>query len=343
MQPNIIVDPNFRHMDEIFSAADKARLYSLANIIWAQDEPMPQDAFLESLPDAEVIICGEWRYGDVLSQAQKLRAIFVVSGAFPLALDYDYCYLNRIRVLSVAPAFARQVAEMCLGLALAASRNIAACDREMRQGGERYLHEGNTNTFMLFNKPIGIIGYGSIARALHPLLIPFNVKISVYDPWLSAGYLQRLHVESASLEQIMTESKVIFVLAAPTLENQAMISRQYLEMMAEDSVLVLASRAHVIDFDAMTEMVLAGRFKVAADVFPTEPLPPDHPIRQAENAVLSAHRAGSVKEGLWEIGEMVVDDLEAVLQGLPPRRLQNAEPELSRKYGKNRAHSPEEQ
>lgn len=329
-------------MDEIFSADDRERLHSLANIIWAQDAPMPQETFLKALPDAEVIICGDWRYGDVLSHAKKLRAIIVVSGAFPLALDYDYCYLNRIRVLSVAPAFARQVAEMCLGLAHAASRDIAACDREMRQGGERYLHEGNTNTFMLFNKPVGFIGYGSIARALHPLLSPFNVKISVYDPWLSAGYLQRFHVEPTSLERIMSESRVIFVLAAPTIENQAMISRKYLELIAKDSVLVLASRAHVVDFAAMTELVLAGRFKVATDVFPTEPLEPDHPIRQAENAVLSAHRAGSVKEGLWEIGEMVVDDLEAILQGLPPRRLQNAEPELSNRYSINKANDPDE-
>ena len=68
------------------------------------------------------------------------------------------------------------------------------------------------------------------------------------------------------------------------------------------AVLVLISRAHVVDFDALTELVLAGRFKAAIDVFPVEPLPLDHPIRRAPNAVLSGHRAGSVPEGLREIG-----------------------------------------
>jgi phosphoglycerate dehydrogenase-like enzyme len=97
-------------------------------------------------------------------------------------------------------------------------------------------------------------------------------------------------------------------------------------------VLVLASRAHVVDFDALTELLLAGRFRAGIDVFPTEPLPLDHPIRAASSAVLSAHRAGAVEEALWEIGERVVDDLEAIVRGVPPRRLQSAEPEFARRY-----------
>jgi phosphoglycerate dehydrogenase-like enzyme len=340
-KPVVIVDPNFRTMDEAFSPADKARLYELADVVWGRDDPMPQDAFLAALPDAEVIICADWRYGDVLAQAPNLRAIIVISGAFPLDLDYDYCYTHQIRVLSVAPSFARQVAEMTLGLALAATRDIAKGDRAMRRGDEPYLHEGNVGTFMLYDQPVGIIGYGSIARALHPLLAPFNVRIGVYDPWLGENYLRRLGVEPQPLDRLMAESKVVFVLAAPTVENKAMLSRDLLELLQENAVLVLASRAHVVDFDTMTELVLAGRFKVATDVFPTEPLAADHPIRRAENAVLSAHRAGSVREGLWEIGEMVVDDLETILQGFPPRRLQNAEPELSQRYAVNRAKNPD--
>lgn len=213
----------------------------------------------------------------------------------------------------------------------------------MRRGDEKYLHEGNVDTFMLYDQPVGIIGYGSIARALHPLLMPFNVRVSAYDPWLGDRYLRGMGVEPVSLEQVMAESRVIFVLAAPTKENVAMLSRHYLEMIQPGAVLVLGSRAHVVDFDVMTDLLLAGRFKAGIDVFPTEPLAADHPIRRAENAVLSAHRAGSVKEGLWEIGEMVVDDLEVVLQGLPPRRLQNAEPELSSRYAVNTAKKPGEE
>lgn len=339
-KPKVIVDPNFRTMDEIFSPDDKARLYDLVDVIWGKDDPMPEDAFMQALPDAEVIVIANWRYGNVLQYAKNLRTIITVSGAFPLDFDYEYCYQNHIRVLSAAPAFARQVAEMSLGMALSASREIAFGDRAIRRGDEIYLHAGNIGNFMLYDKPVGFIGYGSIARALQPLLQPFNVNISVYDPWLGDGFLQRNGVTPVSLETVMKTSKFLFVLATPTSENKAMISREYLEMMPDDAVFVLMSRAHVVDFDAMTDLVLQGRIRVATDVFPTEPLEANHPIRQAEKATLSAHRAGSIEEGLWEIGQMVVDDLEVVTRGLPPRRLQMAEPELSMRYASNKAKEP---
>ena len=215
-KPRVIIDPSFRRMNEFFSPSAQQRLNDLADIIWGKDEEMPQEDFLKALPTTEVIITADWRYGDVLDRAKKLRAIIVVSGAFPLHLDYEYCHQHYIRVLSVAPAFARQVAEMALGLGLAASRDIVLGDRLFRRGSEKYLHEGNVGTFMLFDQPVGIIGYGSIARILHQLLTPFNVKISVYDPWLSDGYLNRQGVTPTDLKTVMSSSKMIFVLAAPT-------------------------------------------------------------------------------------------------------------------------------
>ncbi len=337
MKPKVIVDPHFRKMDEFFSPSDKRRLYDLADVIWGKDERMPRADFLRALPTAEVIICAGWQYGAVLPQARQLKAIMTVSGAFPLKLDYEACYQRQIRVLSAAPGFARQVAEFCLGLAIASAREIAYGDRLMRRGAEDYLWQGNVGTFMLYDQPVGIIGYGSIARALHALLQPFGVSLSVYDPWIGEGYLRRQGLQPLPLAELMASSRFIFVLATPTVENRAMLTRELLEQVPANAVFVLASRAHVVDFDALTELVLAGRFKLATDVFPTEPLEADHPIRMAEGALLSAHRAGSVKEGLYDLGEMVVDDLEMVLRGLPPRRLQLAEPELSRRYASNRA------
>jgi len=341
MKSKVIVDPHFRRMNEIFSAEDQRRLHNLVDVVWGQDERMPRDEFLRALPDAEAVICAGWHYGDVLDHAGKLRAIMDVSGGFPQGLDYEECYRRRIRVLSAAPGFARQVAEFSLGLAIASCREIAFGDRLMRAGEEKYLWYGNVSTYLLYDQPVGMIGYGSLARALHPLLRPFGVTISAYDPWLGDGYLRRQGVEPLPLEQLLASSRFIFVLAVPSRENRAMLTRKLLELIQNDAVLILASRAHVVDFDALTELVLAGRFKLATDVFPVEPLPADHPIRQAEGALLSAHRAGSVTQGMVELGEMVVDDLEAVAKGLPPRRLQMAEPELSMRYTRNQAKAPD--
>ena len=331
----VLVDPHFRKMDEIFSVADKERLYDLVDVVWGQDEPMPLEAAITALNAVDVVICANWRYGDALYSAPNLRAILTVSGGFPLDFDYDYCFDKRIRVMSAAPGFGPQVAEMALGLAIASAREIVACDRDMREGTETYLWHGNLTTFPIVRHEVGFIGYGGLAQALHPLLKPFGCNISVYDPWLSQGYLRRQDVTPVDLDTLLTNSRIIFVLAVPSAENRAMLSREKLKLIQSGAVLVLISRAHVVDFDALTDLVLAGRFKAAIDVFPQEPLDLNHPIRRAAGAILSAHRAGSVVESMWDLGEMVVDDLEAIALAVPPRRLQMAEPELVARYRSN--------
>ena len=335
-RPTVLVDPSFRKMDEIFSDEDLRRLPETANVIWGKSEPMPIEDAAEALKVADAVVCSSWRYGDVLYQAQNLRAIMSVSGAFPIDLDYDHCFANNIRVLSAAPAFGRQVAEMALGMAIACARGLVEGHQAMQTGTEKYLHAGNAGAFNLYGKSVGLIGYGGLARSLHPLLKPFGCQISAYDAWLGERYLRGQGVTPLPLEELMATSQVIFVLAVPSDENRALLDRALLERIRPDAALILISRAHLVDFDALTDLLHAGRFRAAIDVFPQEPLDPSHPIRSAPNVLLSAHRAGSVREALWEIGEMVLDDLEAIGKGLPPRRMQRAEPELAPRYASTR-------
>jgi phosphoglycerate dehydrogenase-like enzyme len=112
-----------------------------------------------------------------------------------------------------------------------------------------------------------------------------------------------------------------------------MLTRDKLELIRPDAVLLLLSRAHVVDFDALTELLAQGRFRAGIDVYPQEPLPKDHPIRQVNHAVLSSHRAGAIGEALQAIGRIVADDLEAICRGLPPHQMQAAQPEFIRLRG----------
>jgi len=332
-RPKVIVDPSFRSMDDIFTADVAKRLTDLVEVVWGRDEPMPLDEFTAALPEAFALVCSGWRYGPVLDGAPKLRAILTVSGGWPPELDYARCFERGIRVLSAAPAFAEAVAEMALALALALSRDVVSEDRTVRTGDERWLSSADgLGTFLLCGKKVGFVGFGNIGRRLRALIEPFGCEVSAYDPWLTEAYLKDERVEPTSLRGLLESSRVIFVLATPTSENRALLSRELLELVRPDAALVLVSRAHVVDFDALTELVLEGRFRAAIDVFPTEPLGPEHPIRTAPGAILSPHRAGLVQEALWEIGSRVVYDLEAIVNGLPPRRLQAGEPELAARY-----------
>jgi phosphoglycerate dehydrogenase-like enzyme len=338
MQPKVILDPCFRPMANVFTEEDYARLTAVADVVWARDEQMP-DAEIDKVKDEVVaIICGYWRYGDV-ARFPKLRTILEVGGGFPSpeSLDYEACFFRGIRVLSCAPAFGPAVAEMGLGLALACTRQIAWTDRAFRRDEPNWSHTSFETEvgepFTLYGKQVGFIGFGGLARALRPLLAPFGCSIQVYDPWLTPAYLRQQGVAPVDLDTLLATSRVIFALAIPTASNVAMLNREKLDLIQSDAVLILLSRAHVVDFDALTEMVLAGRFRAGIDVFPEEPLAKDHPIRAAEHAVLSSHRAGAQGESIQSIGRLVADDIEAICLGLVPYAMQQAQPEFIRLRG----------
>lgn len=331
--PKVLVDPHFRRMDDVFAPQDLARLHRFAEVIWGRDTQIgPED--LEPLKeDLTAIVGANWHYGDVTAYPQ-LRAILEVSGRFPDmdTLDYASCFTRGIRVLSCAPAFGPIVAEMALALALAGAREVAECDGQLRAGTETW-YGHRSRAFTLFDQPVGFIGYGSIARTLKALLAPFRCPIQVYDPWLTEAYLETQGVTACSLEELLAASRVIFVLAAPSEANRALLNRDRLERIRRDALLVLISRAHLVDFDALMDLLAAGRFRAAIDVFPEEPLSREHPVRSIPGTVLSAHRAGGDASGYHFIGRMVVNDLEAICAGNPPQQMQVAQPEIIQHRG----------
>lgn len=338
MKPKIILDPSFRRLENIMSVEDLNRLHSAANVIWGINDPMPA-AELEKVRDEIIaIICGSWRYGDV-NRFSCLRAIMEVSGGFPSpqSLDYTTCFSRGIRVLSCAPAFGPAVAELGLGLALACIRQIAWTDRAFRLGDPNWSHTTFETElgapFTLYGKQVGFIGFGGLARALKPLIEPFGCPIQVFDPWLTDSYLCGQKVAPVDLDTLLSTSKIIFVLAVPSASNRTLLDREKLGLIRPHSALILLSRAHVVDFDALTEMLLAGRFLAGIDVFPQEPLPQEHPIRRANHAVLSSHRAGANHEAIRNIGRIVADDVEAICSDRIPQAMQQAQPEYIRLRG----------
>ena len=329
MEHKVILDPAFRRMAEIFDPDDLKRLHACCEVVWGQDEAMPDALIAQHREAAFAVVTTRWRYGE-LKELPKLRVIMEVGGRHPSAasVDYDYCRANGIRVLSCAPAFGPMVAEMALGLAIDAARDLSAGHEAFRAGTEKYLWDGNVDTFTLYGETVGFIGFGGLAQSLKPLIAPFGCRLIAHDPWRTDQFLKDQGAEPVGLEELLSTARVIFVLAIPSVENRAQIDRAKLELIRRDAVFVLMSRAHVVDFEALTDLLQAGRFRAALDVFPEEPMPADHPIRSAPNVVLSAHRAGSIVGDSNLIGRMVVDDLEAMVQGLPPWHMQPAEPEI---------------
>lgn len=327
--PIVLLAPHFRTLDEIFDPRDLERLASFSRIVWGRDDPLPERELDALLPEVWAWVGTHHPLPpERLARAARLRAVIDVAGGFPETIDYAGCFARGIRLLSCAPAFAEQVAEMALALALAGGRGIVREHEAMRRGDEVWMHDRVGWDATLHRQQVGLIGFGSLARSLLPLLAPFRCQIRVFDPWLPPTLIEAHGCAPASLDEVIESSRVLFVLAIPTPENRGLLSRERIARMPAGALLLLMSRAHLVDFDALVEALEAGRIAAGIDVFPEEPLGSEHPVRQAPNLILSSHRAASILAERRAIGRMVVDDLQLLARGLPPTQLQRAEPEL---------------
>ena len=323
--PLILLDPYPRGIDLIFDAATKRRLESLGGTIYHEGSPAP-DAYLEEhLPEAVALVGQSALSAERLAHAPKLKAVFNVEGNFLPNVDYQECQRRGIYVLTTAPVFARPVAEMALGMALSCGRRIHEADAAIRRGDETMYGVGdNQDSFLLSGRTLAMVGFGNVGRALLPLLRPFGGEILAHDPWIHPSVLREHGLQSASLGECFERAAVVFLLAATTTENIGQIDARYFGRMQRGSIVVLVSRAGSVRFDDLLDAAASGHIRAAIDVWPDEPIPQDHRARRTPNTLLSAHRAGNIP-GAWPLmGEMVVDDLEQILRGLPPQRCQRA-------------------
>ncbi len=313
----------------ICDAPTRERLEALGTLVVYDDGPMP-DAMIDAhLPEAVAIIGQTAMPAERLARAPKLKAIVNVEGNFLPNVDYAACLDRGVHVLNASPAFALPVAEAALGMAIDLARGISAADRAMRAGTEAYGLDGNADAFLLTGSRVGIVGYGDLGRTLHRLLAPFACPVMVHDPWLPEHAIRRAGAQPAALDDLLASARVIFVFASATADNEGFLGRAQLERIRPGSVFLLMSRANVVDFDALTDLVAAGRFRAATDVFPQEPVKRDDRVRSLEGMLLSPHRAGGMAEAFLEIGRLAVADLELILKGLPPALCKRAERETA--------------
>ncbi|WP_306120379.1 MULTISPECIES: NAD(P)-dependent oxidoreductase [unclassified Roseitalea] len=327
--PLIFVDPFPRTEAMVFTPDTEAALRSMGRLVTHFGARAP-DALVESVLDEVAIIIGQTAMDrDRLDRAANLKAIVNVKANWEPNIDYAHAQAKGVQVLTVAPVMGPPVAEYCLGQAIALARGLPRADAAFRKGSERYGGEGNRAAYSLFGAPVGLIGYGNLGRALVPLLRAFTSRIAVHDPGLSDAYLESCDLEPMALDALLSSRRVVFVLAGVTAQNEGFLGADRLARMPEGASLVLASRAEVVDFEALMAEADSGRLRVAVDVFPDEPVPAHAPWRDTRNALFSAHLAGGLASTYAAMRSMIVDDVRQILRGLPPMRLQRAEPRLA--------------
>ena len=326
MKPVIISDPYPRSLSLIF-AKQKLQMLKRSFVIITPPEKNKRDFYEKNISKATFIIGQPDLDKELLIKAKKLKAIFNVESNFMDNMDYNFCFQKGIHVLATSPVFSKPVAELALGLTLSLIRNIHGSHQKFIESKEVYGLDSNKNSFLLTNKKMGIIGLGDLSKSLIPLLKPFSDKISVYDPWVPNKIITDQGMETISLNKMFSSCDVIYILAAITKNNQYIIDKKLLNKLKKNSCLILMSRAAVMNFKDFYSRVKKGDIFAALDVFPTEPVNKNDPIRKLKNVLFSAHRAGALNDAFTEMGDIVYEDMMLIMKNLPPRLCKRAERE----------------
>ncbi|MBE7184817.1 MAG: hydroxyacid dehydrogenase [Methylobacterium mesophilicum] len=325
-KPLVISAPEPRSLDLIFSDDARTALHERYDIFECEAHEVA-NLSADVLGEARFIIGQPPLDSAALAKLGSLRCIFNVESNLFLNMPYDEVFARGIHVVTTGAVFAEPVAELGLGLALDLARTFTDADLLFREGKELWGGDGNGAARLLSGSEIGIVGFGDLGRALNRLLAGFRAKVRVFDPWQPASTLRDQGVEPASLETVLSQSDTVFVVASVTSENEGFLGRESFASMRKGAAFILLSRAGVVDFDALMDAVRSGHIVAASDVFPDEPLSLDHPVRALPGFLRSAHRAGALDIAFKRMGDMVLEDMALLDQGLPPLKGKRAERE----------------
>ena len=320
----VISDPFPRTLDLIFTKKKLKELKTKYTLIVAPSKNKKK--FYESNIHKASFIMGQPDLDKkLLSKAIKLKAIINVESNFMNNVDYKYCHKRGIHVIATSPVFSKPVAEIALGMTLSLLRNIHEAHFDFLKGKEKYGLESNLKASMLSGKKIGLLGFGDLAKSLYPLLLPFTKDISVYDPWLPKNVIKRYGFKPINLKDMFSKCEIIYVLAAVTTENKNLIDKKLLNRMKPNTLFILMSRAAVVNFKDLVTRLKKGDIYVATDVFPEEPVRKNDPIRKVKNILFSAHRAGALKEAFFNMGNIVLKDMDLILKNQKPKYCKKAQ------------------
>lgn len=200
---------------------------------------------------------------------------------------------------------------------------ILAGLRRMREwppiiAGERRWHPSPVNTQSLYGRRVGLHGFGKVARALVHLLRPFGVELRAYSagvPWEEFDSLGV--IPCRSLESLFSQSEILVECEALTELNRQSVTAQVLDQLPSGALFVNVGRGALVDEAALAEKALQGHIRLALDVFATDPIAPNSPLHQVEDAILSPHIAGPTRDQMARCGALVLRNLHAFYAGMP--------------------------
>ena len=256
--------------------------------------------------------------GITRSMLEQLPAVKVVAvnGVGTDAVDLAYCRERRLPVTATLGALTEDVADLAIGLLIAACRNLCAGDRFVRDG--RWELHPQPSAIPLARRfsgmRVGIVGMGRVGRAVAVRAAAFGCPIAYTDLRAMDDISHRF---VPGLVDLARESDAL-VLCAAADKAEGIVDAAVLEALGPRGFLVNVARGRLVNEADLTSALTAGRIAGAGlDVFVDEPRVP-MALRQSDNVTLQAHRASATWETRTAMGQMVLDSLAQALAGERP-------------------------
>ncbi|MCH6259102.1 hydroxyacid dehydrogenase [Puniceicoccaceae bacterium K14] len=217
---------------------------------------------------------------------------------------------NGLKVTNWGGSISRTVSEMGLLLMLCCMRRVAHWQQQMHyKAGWK---NQDTQTQSLFERRVGLHGFGSISQQMVPLIKPFTENISAYSPGVPDSIFEELGVKRAeTLEELFSENDVIVELASLTEKNYKIVTEELLRMMPDGAAFVNVGRGLVVDEEALARVAKEKDLQVGLDVYGVEPLPDDSPFRGMPNVLLLPHLGGPTTDRRRDAGDLSIGYLKA--------------------------------
>ncbi|CAB3731365.1 2-hydroxyacid dehydrogenase [Achromobacter piechaudii] len=251
----------------------------------------------------------------MLEQLPGVKVV-AVNGVGTDAVDLAYCRARALPVTATLGALTEDVADLAIGLLIAACRNLCAGDRFVREGlWEQFPSPSAIPLARRFSgMRVGIVGMGRVGRAVATRAAAFGCQIRYTDLRAMDDVSNEFVPDLIELARVSDA----LVLSAAADKAEGIVNAAVLDALGPRGFLVNVARGRLVNEADLTEALVAGRIAGAGlDVFVDEPRVPQA-LRQSDRATLQAHRASATWETRATMGQMVLDSIAQALAGERP-------------------------
>jgi phosphoglycerate dehydrogenase-like enzyme len=313
---SVVVLDDFQ--DVALSVADWSPLAGRAQVTRYTDHLTDADALAARLAGADVVVAMRERTPfptALIARLPRLR-LLVTTGMANAAIDLPAAAARGVVVCGTAGGSAA-AAELTWALVLALSRHVPADDAAVRAGRWQE-HLG----VELAGTTLGLLGLGRIGAVVARYGRAFDMRLLAWSQNLSAERAAEHGARLVGKEELFAGSDVVSVHLKLSERTRGLVGAEELRLLGPTGRLVNTSRGPIVDEPALLAALAAGTIAGAAiDVFDTEPLPPDHPLRSAPRTVLTPHVGYVSRQSYAAMYGQAVEDVVAWLDGAPVRVL----------------------